>query len=243
MSLLADLKVLYHLTLSPIRGRSHAERLDSFYRHQAAHYDDFRKRLLRGREELLRDLPLPEGGVWIDMGGGTGQNLEFIADRLAALRKIYVVDLASSLLEVARDRVTRRGWSNVEPVLADAITFVPPEGQADVITFSYSLTMIPDWFAAVDHSLELLRPGGHIGVVDFYVSRKHTDAAHRRHTWFTRTFWPIWFNVDNVYPSPDHIPYLERRFETVSFSEHWARMPYLPGFRVPYYRFIGRKRR
>lgn len=242
MSLLADLKTLYHLTLSPIRGKSHAERLDSFYRNQAAQYDDFRKRLLRGREEMLRDLPLPPGGVWVDMGGGTGQNLEFIADRLGTLSRIYIVDLASSLLDIARDRIRRRGWTNVEPVLADATEFIPSEGQADVITFSYSLTMIPDWFAAIDHAEQLLRPGGHIGVVDFYVSRKHPDPGHQRHTWFTRTFWPIWFGVDNVYPSPDHVPYLKRHFETVHFSEHWARMPYLPGFRTPYYRFIGRKR-
>ena len=55
----------------------------------------------------------------------------------------------------------------------------------DVVTFSYSLTMIPDWFLAVDHAWRLLRPGGTIGVVDFYVSRKHPDPGWRRHPWST----------------------------------------------------------
>ena len=36
--------------------------------------------------------------------------------------------------------------------------------------------MIPDWFAAVDHAWRLLRPGGTIGVVDFYVGRKHPEV-------------------------------------------------------------------
>ena len=53
MSFASDLKVLYHLTLSPIRGKTHAERLESFYGAQAGAYDDFRKRLLKGRQELF----------------------------------------------------------------------------------------------------------------------------------------------------------------------------------------------
>ena len=63
MSLLSDLRVLWHLLLSPIRGTSHAERLNSFYAGQAADYDAFRARLLKGRGELLQSLPAPTGGV------------------------------------------------------------------------------------------------------------------------------------------------------------------------------------
>jgi hypothetical protein len=36
-------------------------------------------------------------------------------------------------------------------------------------------------------------------------------------------------------------PYLARRFETVSLSEHRARLPYMPLVRAPYYRFVGRR--
>ena len=52
MGLLSDLKVLYHLTMKPIRGKDHASRMESFYGGQAEAYDSFRKRLLKGREEL-----------------------------------------------------------------------------------------------------------------------------------------------------------------------------------------------
>jgi S-adenosylmethionine-diacylgycerolhomoserine-N-methlytransferase len=129
----------------------------------------------------------------------------------------------------------------VTAVEADATRFVPPEGLADVVTFTYALTMIPDWFAALDHAWQLLRPGGLIGVVDFYVSRKHPAPHQHRHTWLTRTFWPLWFSLDNVFLSPDHVPYLHHRFEVQTFSEHMAPVPYLPGIRVPYYLFIGQK--
>lgn len=241
MSFLSDLKVLYHMVLHPIRGGTHAERLDSFYEGQAEAYDDFRRRLLRGREELFQMLPVPEHGVWVDMGGGTGYNLEHLGDRLRQLRKVYVVDLSSALLRLAAKRVGARGWNNVELVQADVTTFTPPEGPADVVTFSYSLTMIPDWFSAVDQAWHILRPGGFIGVVDFYVSRKYPAPGQRQHSWFNRSFWPVWMALDNVYPSPDHVPYLHRRFRVQAFHEHTNRMPYLLFLKIPYYQFVGVK--
>jgi S-adenosylmethionine-diacylgycerolhomoserine-N-methlytransferase len=241
MGLLADLRILYHLALHPVRGTTHAQRLDNFYRGQAEGYDAFRERLLHGRDELWAALPAPDGGVWLDLGGGTGANAKRLGARLNTLSRFYIVDLAPSLLAVARRRIARHGWSHVEAVEADATSFVPTEGAADIVTFSYSLTMIPDWFAALDHAWRVLRPGGHIGVVDFYVSRKYPPAGMARHGWLTRQFWPAWFSRDNVFPSPDHLPYLQRRFEQVKLVEQRARIPYLPLARVPYYWFIGRK--
>ena len=114
------------------------------------------------------------------MGGGTGSNLEYLGDRIQRLKKLYVVDLSPSLLEVARQRIDQRGWHNAQIAEADATTFCPAEGYADVVTFSYSLTMIPDWFAAIDNALRMLRPGGQIGVVDFYVLRKYPADQHVR---------------------------------------------------------------
>ena len=238
MALLADLRVLYHLALKPVRGKNHADRMESFYSGQADAYDDFRKRLLKGRQELYDRMEVPEGGVWVEMGGGTGSNLEYLGDRIQRLSKVYVVDLSQSLLDVAEQRAKDRGWSNVETVAADATTW-QADGGADVVTFSYSLTMIPDWFGAIENATRLLKPTGKLGVVDFYVSRKFPGDAHEKHNFFTRSFWPVWFSNDNVFPSADHVPFLMRHFETEVFTEHRAKVPYLPLIRVPYYNFIG----
>jgi S-adenosylmethionine-diacylgycerolhomoserine-N-methlytransferase len=240
MSVTADLKVLYHLAFSPIRGESHAARLNSFYRRQASQYDAFRQRLLPGRDELVRLLDLPEGGVWVDMGGGTGANLEFAADRLGGLSRAYVVDLCAPLLDIAATRIRKKGWTNVSTVAADATTFTPPE-PADLVTFSYSLTMIPDWFEAIDHASRLLKPGGSIGVVDFHVSRKYREPWRNHHGWPTRSLLPLWFGSDNVFLSADHLSYLARRFQPIALAERRTRLPYLPFVRAPYYVFIGRK--
>ena len=59
--------------------------------------------------------------------------------------------------------------------------------------------MIPDWFAVIDNAWEMLAPQGFLGVVDFYVSRKHPAKSMIRHGWWTRAFWPLWFGHDGVF--------------------------------------------
>lgn len=242
MSFIADLKILYHLALRPVRGKDHAQRMESFYSGQAEGYDDFRKRLLQGREEVYQRISRDSSGVWVDLGGGTGANLEFIGPAISHFQKVYVVDLATSLLKIVEKRSSQRGWNNVEAITADATTWTPNEGTADIVTFSYSLTMIPDWFGAIENALRILKPGGLIGVVDFYVARKHPSEGLTQHAWSTRNFWPVWFSNDNVFPSSDHLPFLRSHFETVFLTENRSRVPYIPLLRTPYYQFIGRKK-
>jgi S-adenosylmethionine-diacylgycerolhomoserine-N-methlytransferase len=241
MTLAADLKTLYNIVWNRARGGDHATRMEDFYGRQAATYDDFRERMLRGRQEMYDALPTPDGGVWIEMGGGTGRNLEFLGERIAKLRKVYVVDLSRSMLGVAKERIARHGFSNVEAVEADATTFQPAEGAADVVTFSYSLTMMPPWFDALDHAWSLIKPGGTIGVVDFHVARKHPAPGFARHSLFARNFWPFLFGIGNVFTSADHLPYLVRRFERTYLFESRLKLPYVPLLRVPYYVFVGTK--
>ena len=245
MSFVSDLRVLFHLALSPVRGKTHAERLESFYGRQAGDYDSFRARLLHGREELYaRQIPVAPGSVWVDVGGGTGRNLEFLGPALRELAQVYIVDLSAALLKQADERIRQQNWTNVRTLHADATTFRLPDGHsADVVTFSYSLTMIPDWFVALNHAYELLKPGGVIGVVDFHVGRKHPEPGRARHRWFTRTFWPTWFAFDNVFLSPDHAAYLHSRFVPVFFAERRGKVPYLLGLSAPHYLFVGRKSR
>lgn len=166
-------------------------------------------------------------------------------DRLGKLKdftKVYIVDLSPSLLAVARERVKSNGWTNVEVVEADATTFVPPERKVDLVTMSYSLTMIPDWFLALENASKLLKPDGKIGIVDFYVSRKYSMKFLAQHSWFVRTFWQLWFAFDNVNLNADHLPYLLSHYQREVLQEKLAQVPYIPLLKVPYYIFLGKKK-
>jgi S-adenosylmethionine-diacylgycerolhomoserine-N-methlytransferase len=234
---LSDARTLFHL-LKPARGATgarQADRLETFYRGQAADYDAFRERLLPGREALVRSLPLTPGATWVDLGGGTAHNLQLAGEPLRALRAIYVVDLTPSLLAVAQRRVEQQSWSNVCLVRGDATSVPLPSGVADVVTCSYALTMIPDWRAAVAEAIRLLKPGGTFGSVDFYVSTQHSRV--------TQTLWPWWFAHSHVYLNEAHLVHLRQSFAQTDLHEGRTRLPYLPMSSVPWYRFTGTTRR
>jgi S-adenosylmethionine-diacylgycerolhomoserine-N-methlytransferase len=80
-----------------------------------------------------------------------------------------------------------------------------------------------------------------LGVVDFYVSRNRPSSGLVRHPLWQRSFWPLWFGHDGVNLSPDHLPYLRSKLVTVELEEHLGAVPFLPGLKVPYYVFVGRK--
>jgi len=108
----------------------------------------------------------------MQVGGGTGYNIEAMSAYVSVpdfFSSVYLVDFSPSLCEVARKRFARLGWTNVKVVCQDARLFrledhenmtgntvgisrsptssyFPTEqssvGGADLITLSYSLSMI-----------------------------------------------------------------------------------------------------
>ena len=139
---------------------------------------------------------------------------------------VYLVDLSPSLCEVARKRFARLGWDvkvvcqdarafRLEHHLKDHSTFhansnvlndTDQKFKADLITMSYSLSMIPDYYNVVDSITSLLAPSGLIGVVDFYVQsivetagRNYMGGSFNRHVnWLSRVIWRSWFDCDRV---------------------------------------------
>ena len=235
-----DAAVLRQMLRGMPRSASHAQNLQNFYGTQAQDYDRFRERLLRGREELITRLlaQLPAQARIVELGGGTGRNLDFFGDRLGDVASFDLVDLCPALLERARERIVR--YPQVRMVEADATTF-SPAAAVDCVYFSYSLTMIPDWRAALANALAMLKPGGLLGVVDFYTSAARPAPGLVRHNVFTRQFWPRWFAHDGVRLDPAHLETLRQRVPQYELAEHRAAVPYLPLIRVPYYVFVGRR--
>lgn len=235
MRLAADARILWSLVRGAARAGSHAQRLQDFYAPQAEGYDAFRERLLHGRRELIQRLPLRRGARVVELGGGTGRNLEFFGPRVHRFASVEVVDLCPALLAVASRRAARLTTGaprNIRVVEADAGEYRPADAP-DCVLFSYALTMIPDWRRAIDNAVAMLAPGGVLGVVDF-----HLPAAGG---WSNR-FWRGWFGHDGVRLSAAHLPYLQQRLEALHCEQLRGSVPFLPGLRAPYYLFIGRKK-
>jgi S-adenosylmethionine-diacylgycerolhomoserine-N-methlytransferase len=231
VGLAAEARVVASLARGMPRAGSHAARLERFYGPQARAYDAFRERLLHGREALVRLLDPPPGAHVVELGGGTGRAAELFGPRLRDLGRLEIVDLCAALLAVARER--HAGRPNVRCVIGDATTYRPAIG-VDRVYFSYSLTMIPDWRAALDNAIAMLAPGGLLGIVDFHL-------CPERHGPLARAFWTRWFAHDGVRPSPEHAQHVAARLDTRASLHRRGPVPYLPGLAAPYWIYVGRK--
>ncbi|RDW87741.1 hypothetical protein BP5796_03435 [Coleophoma crateriformis] len=280
-------RFFYGCFLKPHSGdaeNGQQDALESFYKAQAGVYDATRKKLLRGREDMLglvaaqlvhkaaSEQSQEKKRIWVDIGGGTGWNIEAMSAYVSVpefFSSVYLVDFSPSLCEVARKRFARLGWDNVKVVCQDARTFRLEDhegaddktvgfakspldylnddqssvGGANLITMSYSLSMIPDFYSVIDSLANLLAPTGTIGVVDFYVQsivdlsfRNYTGGVINRHVnWFGRIFWRAWFDVDRVGLEASRRDYLEYRFGTVLSAD--SRNTLLGS--IPYYVWLG----
>jgi len=147
---------------------SHAALMDRIYRRQRHIYDFTRKYYLFGRDRLIDGLDLKPGARVLEVGCGTARNLVRIAKRRPDVR-LYGLDASSQMLVAAEHALA--GYQRVKLVRAYAEDLSPSlfgETEAfDVILFSYSLSMIPDWRAALRAASRALAPDGSLNIVDF----------------------------------------------------------------------------
>ena len=232
-------------------NKNQQQSLESFYKNQAHIYDNTREFLLKGRKECLRlaisHLPKKKDLIWIDIGGGTGSNIEFmneISKISENFKAVYLVDLSPSLCEVARKRFEAHEWTNVHVLVADACDFTIDYDSADLITFSYSLSMIPTFNAAIDNAVSKLDMEGIIATVDFGIQSSDTSMGrintvgglvNRDIPWILRNFWRIWFEADKVFLDSSRRNYLEYKFGTVKSLNSYNKAL----GKIPYYIWIG----
>jgi ubiquinone/menaquinone biosynthesis C-methylase UbiE len=235
----SDLPVLLGLLRGMPQHGSHEQRLERFYAGQAQHYDRFRARLLGGRQELIEQLSLGAGSHVIELGAGTGANLEFFPAARRADCSFTLVDLCEPLLAKAAVRFAEA--RNVQIQHADAAQFETTR-LADVVLLSYTLSMMPNWRGVLSNCVRLLRPGGRIAVVDFHVlDATSSSLTSQRHGWWTRTFWPRWFRHDGVELGPQRLQTLAGMFPQHDLVLCSHAMPWMGGLRAPYYQFIGQR--
>jgi demethylmenaquinone methyltransferase/2-methoxy-6-polyprenyl-1,4-benzoquinol methylase len=130
------------------------------------------------RKKAVAALRLKKGSAVVEIGCGTGLNFSLLQNAIGPGGTIIGVDLTDRMLDQARQRINREGWTNVELVQADAASYVFPQG-IDAIISTFALTLIPEFDAIIKHGAKALAPGGRWVVADFKLPEGF--AAHFRH--------------------------------------------------------------
>jgi len=161
----------------------HGQAMDRIYRRQRHFYDLTRKYYLLGRDDLIAGLDAGPGTLVLEIGCGTGRNLIAAARRYPGARFVGI-DISQEMLATARTNVTRAGLEQrITLAQGDATAFDPATLSAgagfDRVFLSYTLSMIPDWHAALAQAAAALVPGGRLDLVDFG-QQERLPAAFRR---------------------------------------------------------------
>ena len=139
--------------------------MQQLYRREVFTFDYTRVPVLLGRRRL-RNL-VPTGARVLEVGCGTGGNLRRLRAAAGPLGEVIGVECAPAMWARAR----RRAGPGVQVLLADYVGGPLPSTAAalppDVVVFSYSLSMMPDFRAALGRAWQSLRPGGRIVILDF----------------------------------------------------------------------------
>ncbi len=153
------------------RDAAPAAAMDRIYRRQRHIYDLTRKYFLLGRDELIAGLAAGPGCHVLEVGCGTGRNL-IAAARLFPDARFTGIDISQEMLATARTNVARADLEGRITLLAGDATCL--DGAAlsggtgfDRVFLSYTLSMIPEWRAALAAAAAAVAPGGRLDLVDF----------------------------------------------------------------------------
>lgn len=148
------------------------QKVQAMYQSGAKHYDFttilFRLiglRMKTYRLIAIKKLSLQRGNCVIELGCGTGLNFPFILEQIGPEGQLIGIDLTPEMLDVARKRIERSGWKNVELVRSDIAAYDFPEGINGVLAsglFGY----IPDYDRVIKAASQSLVPGGHLSILD-----------------------------------------------------------------------------
>ena len=152
--------------------QTHADVMDQLYAWQINIYDFTRKYYLLDRDFLIKQLSPPKDGNVIEIGCGTGRNLIHAA-QLYPDAHFTGLDISSVMLEKAHKAIRKAGLeSRIHLLQSDAVNLnyndllLKPQSY-DRVFCSYTLSMVPDWNAALLGISQLVKHSGYLMVVDF----------------------------------------------------------------------------
>jgi ubiquinone/menaquinone biosynthesis C-methylase UbiE len=117
-------------------------------------------------EVVIRSLALQPGSRVADIGAGGGYFTFRLADAVGPAGKVYAVDIDEGNLEFIANQATKRGYRNIETILAKPDDPLLPEKTVDLIFTCNTYHHLTDRTNYFQSASRYLRPGGRVAVID-----------------------------------------------------------------------------
>src|SRR5437762_1702874 len=125
-----------------------------------------------GRLDAIRQMGIKPGDRVLEVGVGTGLN----ADLYPSYCAVTGIDLSSSMLEKARERVARKGVRNVRLLQMDAQNMTFADDSFDIVYAPYVISVVPDPVAVTREMHRVCRPGGKIIILNHFRSKSRLGS-------------------------------------------------------------------
>jgi phosphatidylethanolamine/phosphatidyl-N-methylethanolamine N-methyltransferase len=156
------------------------------YENLASVYDfTFGPTLHPGRVDAIRRMGIKAGDRVLEVGVGTGIN----ADLYPRDCSVTGIDLSSSMLEKARDRVARKDVRNVRLLQMDAANLKFADDSFDIVYAPYVISVVPDPVGVAREMRRVCRPGGRIVILNHFRSKNPLMA------WIERIISPATVHI------------------------------------------------
>src|SRR6266851_7976598 len=152
------------------------------YENIAWFYDlTFGPALHPGRVDAIQRMAIKRGDRVLEVGVGTGINAALYPTDCS----VTGIDLSSSMLEKARERIARKGVRNVRLLQMDAANLKFADDTFDIVYAPYVISVVPDPVAVTREMRRVCRPGGRIVILN------HFRSAGRIASWLERVIAPF----------------------------------------------------
>jgi len=138
-----------------------------------------------GRIQSIQRMGIKAGDRVLEVGVGTGIN----ASLYPADCVVTGIDLSEPMLEKARERVLRKGLSNIRLLAMDAADLKFPDNSFDIVYAPYVISVVPDPVAVVREMRRVCRPGGRMVILN------HFRGTNRLGAWLDRVISPLTVHI------------------------------------------------